>query len=234
MATVAQLMTMARVECNKSASMSWLSDADLLPFLNIEVYSKIQEEIRQKVDGEYFSYTYTTNIVGNENKYLLPQADTTTPWVLKIIEVAILETATSAYYKIIYEKGTKHVAWFTDYEAANAVNPYYDKRNGYLYLYPTPTTNITNGLKVLASVTLPDLLTTSTETDIFPNHQQMRQFQSVMLAGLRFVIYWISWDTQMKQIEKQIFDAELQKMCRSLQKSQEPIYWEEPNLSHLY
>lgn len=55
-------------------------------------------------------------------------------------------------------------------------------RNGYLYLYPTPLVNITNGLKILASVTLPDLLTTSVETDIFPNHQEMRQFQDVIVA----------------------------------------------------
>jgi hypothetical protein len=93
-----------------------------------------------------------------------------------------LETVTSDYYKVIYEKGTKHVENFTDYEAVNATNPYYDMRNGYLYLYPMPTANITDGLKILASVTLPDLETTSTEADIFPNHQQLRQFQDVIVA----------------------------------------------------
>jgi len=39
----------------------------------------MQEAIRKKVDGEYFTYTYTTNIVEDENKYLLPQATTTVP-----------------------------------------------------------------------------------------------------------------------------------------------------------
>jgi hypothetical protein len=102
--------------------------------------------------------------------------------VLKIIEVAILQEATSEYYKVIYERGTKHVDGFTDYEEQNAVTPYYDKRNGYLYLYPTPTENITDGLKILASVTLPDLETTTLETGIFPNHQQLRQFHNVLVA----------------------------------------------------
>jgi len=234
MATVAQLMSMARTQCNKTSSMSWLSDADLLPFLNVFVYSRMQEAIRKQVDGEYFTYTYTTNIVDDESKYLLPQADSTTPWVLKIIEVAILETATSDYYKVIYERGTKHVDWFTDYEAENAVAPYYDKRNGYLYLYPTPTANITDWLKILASVTLPDLETTSAEEDIFPNHQQMRQFQDVIVLGLMAQIYGISWDTQLRQVSQQEFESAIQKMCWSLQKWQEPIYWEDPDLSHLY
>lgn len=226
MATVAQLMDMARLQCNKTSSMSWLSNADLLPFLNTFVYARMQEDIRKKVDWEYFTYTYTTNIVDDESKYLLPQADSTTPWVLKIIEVAIKETSTSDYFKVIYEKWTKHVDWFTDYEAVNAVNPYYDKRNGYLYLYPTPTENITDGLKILASVTLPDLETTTVEADIFPNHQQLRQFQNVIVAGLMTQIYWITWDTEMKQITKQEFESELQQMCWSLQKGQEPVYWD--------
>jgi hypothetical protein len=39
----------------------------------------MQEAIRQRVDGEYFTYTYTTNIVDDESKYLLPQADSVTP-----------------------------------------------------------------------------------------------------------------------------------------------------------
>lgn len=234
MATVAQLMDMARLQCNKTASMSWLSDADLLPFLNTFVYSRMQEAVRKKVDGEYFTYTYTTNIVDDQDKYLLPQATTTVPWVLKVIEVAILETATSDYYTVIYEKGTKHVDKFTDYEAVNATPPYYDKRNWYLYLYPTPTASITDGLKILASVTLPDLTTSSVEADIFPNHQEMRQFQDVIVAWLMAQIYWISWDTQLRQVATQEFEKAMQDMCWSLQKGQEPIYWEEPDLSHLY
>lgn len=226
MATVAQIMDMARLQCNKTASMSWLSNADLLPFLNVFVYAKMQEAIRKQVDGEYFTYTYTTNLVINEDKYLLPQATTTVPWVMKIIEVAILEEATSEYYKVIYERGTKHVDWFTDYEAVNATKPYYDKRNWYLYLYPTPTANITDGMKILASVTLPDLETTSIETDIFANHQQLRQFHDVLVAWLIVQIYWISWDTQMRQLATQEFETAIQKMCWSLQKGQEPIVWD--------
>jgi hypothetical protein len=80
----------------------------------------------------------------------------------------------------------------------NATTPYYDKRNGYIYLYPTPTENITDGMKILASVTLPDLETTSTEEDIFPNHQQLRQFHNVLVSGLREIIYQISGDSELK------------------------------------
>lgn len=74
-----QIASMARTLCNKTESMSGLSDTDLLPFFNTLVYSRVQEEIRKKVDGEYFSYEFTTNIVGDQDKYLLPQADATTP-----------------------------------------------------------------------------------------------------------------------------------------------------------
>jgi hypothetical protein len=81
---------------------------------------------------------------------------------------------------------------------------------------------------------LPDLETTSTEADIFPNHQQLRQFQDVIVAWLVVQIYWISWDTQLRQVATQEFETAMQKMCWSLQKWQEPIYWEEPDLSHLY
>ena len=82
MPSVASIMDMARLQCNKTATMSWLSNADLMPFFNVFVYSRMQEDIRRKVDGEYFTYTYTTNIVDTQDKYLLPQADSTTPWVL--------------------------------------------------------------------------------------------------------------------------------------------------------
>lgn len=226
MPSVANILDMARLQCNKTENMSWLSNAELLPFLNAFVYARTQEEIRRKVDWEYFTYTFTTNIVDGQDKYLLPQADTTTPWVLKIIEVWLLVKSTDDYYTTIYEKGTKTVDRFTDYEALNASTPYYDKRNGYLYLYPTPTEDIDDWLKILASVTLPDLETTSTEDEIFPNHQQLRQFHSVLIAWMREVIYQIAWDTQLRVQSKQEFDIELQQMCFSLQKGQEPLVWE--------
>lgn len=224
MPSVTQIMDMARLQCNKTSSMSWLSNADLLPFLNAFVYTRIQEAIRQRVDWEYFSYEYKANLVDWQDKYQLPQADATTTWVIKIIELAI-KSSTDTYYTVIYEKGSKHDTKSTDYEAINANPKYYDKRGGYVYLYPTPTENVTNWLKILASVTLPDLETTSAEDDIFPNHQQLRQYHSVLVAWLREVIYQISWDTELRQIAKQEFDRELQDMCWSLQKGQEPVFW---------
>ncbi len=79
MPSVAQIMDMSRLLCNKSAAMSGLSNADLLPYLNTFVYAKIQEAIRKRVDSEYFSYEFTTNIVATQDKYQLPQATSTTP-----------------------------------------------------------------------------------------------------------------------------------------------------------
>lgn len=227
MPTVASIMDMARLQCNKTASMSWLSNADLLPFLNAFVYSRTQDAIRKRVDGEYFTYTYNANIVADQDKYLIPQADATTPWVLSIIEVGIKTASTDEYFTVLKEKWEKYTDKFLDYDAVNASPMYYDKRNWYIYIYPTPPANVTWGLKILWSVTLPDLETTSTEADVFPNHQELRQYSSVLVAGMREVIYQIAWDSELKGIARQEYNEELDNMCWSLQKWMSAIQQEE-------
>lgn len=226
MPSVSEIMDMSRLLCNKSATMSWLSNADLLPYLNVLVYAKVQETIRKRVDSEYFSYEYTTNIVATQDKYLLPQATNTTPWALKIIKLAIKEASTDDYYEVIKQDWAKWKEKYTDYEAVNANPKYYDVRWGYVYLYPTPTANVTDWMKMLASVTLPDLETTSLEDDIFPNHQQLRVYHNVLVSWLKSVIYAITGDTELKIEASNDFERDLDNMVLSMQKWQEVVYWE--------
>lgn len=226
-----QIASIARVMCNKTESMSWLSDADLLPFFNTLVYSRVQEEIRKKVDWEYFSYEFTTNIVGGQDKYQLPQSDSTAPWVLKIMKLAIKDETTDDYYEVLKQEGVKWKERYTDYEAVNANPMYYDKRGGYVYLYPTPADDITNWIKILASVTLPDIDSTATEDEIFPNHQQLRVYHNVLVIWLKAVVYAIAGDTAMKQEAEAEFERALLNMVRAMQRDQEPIIAEEVDLS---
>lgn len=50
----------------------------------------------------------------------------------------------------------------------------YQLKNGSIYIYPTPTEDITDGLKIEGFVNLPDVTVSSTEADIFGENTALR------------------------------------------------------------
>ena len=61
----------------------------------------------------------------------------------------------------------------------------FDIKDSSVFVYPTPTNSVTNGIKIQGIVNLIDLDTSDIETDIFPNHTELRQWHYLISMGMR-------------------------------------------------
>lgn len=71
--------------------------------------------------------------------------------------------------------------WLAD--SISTGDAFYEYREGSIFLYPTPTENVTNGLKVYAIKALIDLVAGSAETTVFPKHMELRQYHHLIALG---------------------------------------------------
>jgi hypothetical protein len=89
-------------------------------------------------------------------------------------------------------------------------------------------------LRVSASVTLKDLFLADTEASIFPNATEMRNYHYILVLWLKYWIYQIKWDPNMKNDTKQEYINEKQKMISELKwRGMWPKVVQEPFYSHL-
>lgn len=64
----------------------------------------------------------------------------------------------------------------------------FEFRENSLFIYPDITNAVTGGLLAYAIVALKDIASGDAETDLFPNHQELRQYHELLVLGM---IPWI-------------------------------------------
>lgn len=209
----ASIFTMAReLAGNVSSTDSRFTDANLLKYAQIARH-EIENSIITNVDEDFFYRTFKVDTVANQSEYNFQTSTSTQIGMKKILSAGIKYTSNDIYYKPINPCPTNNFDKYIDELRANnnESQAFFTLKNSSIFLYPAPKEAVVNGLTVEAIVTLPDLTTTSTETDIFPN-SELRDYHYVIALGIVPYIHKILKQWTDMSIANSEYTKALQKM----------------------
>ena len=171
----------------QTATSVWqISDADYLNYLNItykDIFSRLSVNAKK-----YTWQSYTTDVVAWQSEYIIPQPSNTQTWLKLILD---------CFY--IHEWKDKRIPIYdasinTDYNINKNDEPYWVMRDGSIFIYPTPTTSITGGLRLEWKYIPLDLALTDTESDI----KLAPEYHNILVKWLNSLVFG----------EKQVFDKQ--------------------------
>ena len=194
--TVATILELARMLTNTSTGMTNLADADLLKLLNV-VYHDIAWSIRTEIGEDYFVKEFTANTVADQERYAIREATSTQQGWGSILEIGIKwDNEQEFYNKLQKRKSTSDNVMADEDKAKRSESQgIFDVMGKYIYIYPSPTTSVSNWLKVFATTTLVDLLVDSVDADIFPDNTELRDHHELLVLWLKKWIYEIKGQT---------------------------------------
>lgn len=222
---VSTILQLARETTNTSSSMTNLSDSSLLPYLNI-VYHDLEDAITAKVDSDYFVKEFYTNTVDGQERYQMREATSTQQWWKKLLEVGIKRDDDQDYYKKLPIVDSNLDDVFSDKDKAERVESDWsvDVIGKYMFVYPAPTTAVTQWLYVLASTTMIDLLVAWSESDIFPDNPELRNFHQLLVIGMKRWIYQLKWQVKEKNDAMNEYEMEKRRMVMSIRnRTSQPV-----------
>lgn len=182
---ISTLLTLTKDLANTSNVNLWGNDTKMLLYLNI-AYHDMEARIRQ-MNEDYFRDIFTDNLVADQYEYVLPVHNATTVWIGKINRVelkydnegdefsyvrAVPGSLSSIYDSLEYYKENK-----------SGARPMYEKKEWSVFIYPVPSENVTDGIKIHGTKLLIDLAASGAETTIFPNHPELRQYHYIIAMG---------------------------------------------------
>lgn len=181
---VSTIINLSRKQTNTPA---WqIADADYLTYLNItykDIFSRLAVNAKK-----YTWQSYTTDVVAWQSEYIIPQPSNTQTWLKLILD---------CFY--IHEWKDKRIPIYdasinTDYHINKNDEPYWVMRDGSIFIYPTPTTSITGGLRLEWKYIPLDLALTDTESDI----KLASEYHNILVKWLNSLVFG----------EKQVFDKQ--------------------------
>ena len=181
---VSTIITLSR---NQTWTTAWqIADADYLTYLNI-IYKDIFS--RLSVNSKKYTWqTYTTDVIAWQSEYIIPQPSDNQTWLKLILD---------CFY--IHEWKDKRIPIYDasiniDYEINKNKEPYGVIRDGSIFLYPTPTENITAWLRLEGKYIPLDLTLTNTSDEI----KLAPEYHNILVKWLNSLVFW----------EKQLFDKQ--------------------------
>jgi len=164
------------------------TDTQAVEDFNI-IYADVVNSIIQEVDEWYFWGQFTADIVSWQNEYSL-QEDF---W--KVSTLSIKYTDTSEYTLAKY-LDTDSLDKDSDYYKTNQSksSPFYDIKNNSLFIYPSPTEDITDWLRIKSLLKSSDLIISSTEDDIVVS----KEYHFVLAEWMKQFMYQSRWKIQEK------------------------------------
>lgn len=167
-----------------------ISDTQALEYLNI-IYKKMSSAIIMKIDEDYFWDEFITSTVANQSEYVLPIASSTTPWFKKILRVELKYRATDSVRKLVSSDTIANYSQTVDQlvSSANQNNAFYDLKDGSIFVYPEPTETVASGLVIGVVTTLADLVSGWSETTIFPDNSELRDYHDILAIWMKQFIF---------------------------------------------
>lgn len=157
--TISEVRNLARLIALWSNNTTQVSDSNALQFMNI-VYHDMENRIVSKVREDFFFETWKADTVVSQSEYSLPTITWSNPGLKKILSVSVKYLSTDTFYKkLTREKfGTNDKT--TDFleTETTTTNPFFRIADQSIFIYPTPTEAIVNGLMIEWIRELPDLL----------------------------------------------------------------------------
>lgn len=222
---VSTILQLARETTNTSSAMTNLSDSSLLPYLNI-VYHDLEDAITAKVDSDYFVKEFYTNTIEGQERYQMREATSTQQWWKRLLEVGIKRDNDQDYYKKLPIVDSNQDDVFSDKDKAERIESDWsvDVIGKYMFVYPAPTTAVTQWLYVLASTTMIDLLVAWSESDIFPDNPELRNFHQLLVIGMKRWIYQLKWQVNEKNDASNEYEMEKRRMVMSIRnRTSQPV-----------
>ena len=167
---------------NAGTTLAQVGSTNALIFANI-VYHELEECIRNDVNEDYFYDYFTTDFVANQNEYVLEEQSGVNIGINKILSVGVKYTSTATTFSPVFPFWTGSLWETEEYLQVNqsSTSPFYTVKDNSLFIYPYPTTTVSDGLRVHASINLVDLLSWGAESTVkFP-----RNFHFVIGLGMK-------------------------------------------------
>jgi hypothetical protein len=188
-----------------------LSDDIALERFN-RYYHKLENKIAVFLQENYFTETITANLVDGTNAYPLPTGDsdaddTAAREFKKMLSVSIKYDTNYTYYKKakLQDVGNleKDISWYAENQSEE--DPFFIFDNNNLIIYPTPTSNVTDGLKFIYARTEKDVLSTDSESDL----SIPRQYIHIILVGMKIPYHQARGDINAKNDAIAEFEREV-------------------------
>lgn len=227
--TGASIASLALAQTYKNES-QLTQDIDV--YLNLW-YHDVENAITEYV-GDNFFYDYlTADLVAWQNEYTFPVASASTDGVKKILSIETKRSDTDSYHKLTQGSNLNTNNTLTELSAnTNKSNGLYEIQDSSIFIYPTPTVAVTNGLKSQVILTLKDISDTSTEAEIFPWHSELRTRHHVIALAMKPYIFGEFGMYNEKAIAQAEAEKEISKMVRSISPRYKGVVeWQMPDLS---
>lgn len=191
---------------------------------------------RLQMDNEDFFWdTKKANLGALQNEYTLP-VSTPADWgYLSLKRVEVKYKSSDTYRRVDPGNALPTLSNASaDYIGITQSNQFYEIKDGSMFLYPTPTEAVTDGLVIRVTENLPDITVASIENDFFGQRSELRNFVQVIADWLVADLYGKSRQYDDKAIAEQDFSSHLMLMMKTVSnRGNSIITAQEPDLSHL-
>lgn len=209
--TIAEIISQFRLD--NYIDTSQLTDAQALVFVN-RTYRDVINEIRVKVNEDYFYNEWKTDTVVWQREYTLLKRTSSVIWMTKIKWISIKYQTTDTEYT----KAKLETIWNLDKDLQRYIvnqpktNPFYIISDESIFLYPAPTEGIVDWIIFYWIWDPVDLLTTSVSTDI----KIPVEYQEILPLWMLYHSFRARWMISEKNDAKNEYELEKIKMISEL------------------
>lgn len=144
-----------------------IASSVLIDWVNI-AYHDLVETIKNEVDPDFFYDYWTTDIVANQNEYVLQVWDNNDVGIDKVTQVGVKYATTDTQFQLLSYKDSSSFDYMPEWYETNQPTSswFYTAKDRSIFIYPTPTVNVTNWLRLHGIYTPIDLVEWGAEATI--------------------------------------------------------------------
>lgn len=176
-----------------------VDDSTAQKFLNL-VYHDIEASIESNVNQDYFWDIWTADVNKWQNEYVLESSGSSKEWMNKILRVEVKFKNNDTYRTLVQASTLSNYDRSTDYLEANLHSNewFFDIKENSIFIYPIPDEDVNAGLKIHATITLPDLQTWDWEDKVFPWNTELRRYHEILAIWMKQYIFALKWQTDLQ------------------------------------
>ena len=144
-----------------------MPDADAQKYLRL-TYRDLINAIKAQVNEDFFYNEWTADTVASQREYTLPARTGSVDGCNKLLGVSVKYLAAATEFTKCEERSFSNVqgdmAWFSTNQPKDA--PFYVISDNSVFLYPSPSTSVTGGLKLYGIADPIDVSTAGAESTV--------------------------------------------------------------------
>lgn len=208
-----------------------LPDATAQTLVNI-VYRDLINNIKTQVNEDFFYDEWTANLVSGQREYTLPTRTVSVAGCNKVLGISILTSSAATEFTKCYETSVgalpDDLSRYSSLQPSES--PMYVISDNSVFIYPSPSENVTGGLKIYGIADPIDLATGGAESTVkIPLEQH-----EVIVHGLVYWHYKSQQRVEKAMEAKAVYDEAKRFMISQLSdRTATPNVSSLPSLSHL-